>query len=227
MIYQARKQDSMKLRNRVLLVMLFVLVAALPFCALLYFWPHIPDTVPAHWSANATVNRWGSKYEMFFLPGLSLIFCLVFLAQLKKFLQQEQSTTSDFRNTFSLIYFSGISVFICCLAITAVWIHLVLAGSNSDSSRLVSSLYILPGLIIFIASFLPTQHLMGLSFRKPLSQNQIRTCRLVTATVGIVEAVVCGFILQGYMATYVMIGLFIFLVVVDTAIAYGKPKKHV
>lgn len=217
----------MKLRNRILLVMLFVLVAALPLCVLLYFWPHIPDTIPAHWSANVIVNRWGSKYEMFSLPGLSLIFCLVFLAQLKKFLQQEQTIASDFRNTFSLIYFSGIAVFICCLAITAVWIHLVLAGSDNDSSRLLSSLYILPGLTIFIASFLPTQHLIGLPFRKPLSQNQIRTCRLVTAIVGIVEAVVCGFILQGYTATYVMIGLFIFLVVVDTAIAYGKPKKHV
>lgn len=39
--------------------------------AVLWF---LPDTIPAHYGISGEVDRWGSKYESFILPGISLVF---------------------------------------------------------------------------------------------------------------------------------------------------------
>lgn len=34
----------------------------------------LPDTIPAHYGVSGQVDRWGSKYECFVLPGITLAF---------------------------------------------------------------------------------------------------------------------------------------------------------
>ena len=44
--------------------------------AVLWF---LPDTIPAHYGISGEVDRWGSKYESFILPGISLVFGVTML----------------------------------------------------------------------------------------------------------------------------------------------------
>lgn len=44
--------------------------------AVLWF---LPDTIPAHYGISGEVDRWGSKYESFILPGISLVFGVAML----------------------------------------------------------------------------------------------------------------------------------------------------
>ncbi len=39
----------------------------------------LPDTIPAHYGISGEVDRWGSKYESFILPGISLVFGVAML----------------------------------------------------------------------------------------------------------------------------------------------------
>lgn len=51
---------------------------------LFWVWGDLPDKVPAHYNGAGEVDRWGSKGEIFLLPGIGLIL-LIFLQVLEKF----------------------------------------------------------------------------------------------------------------------------------------------
>lgn len=42
-----------------------------------FVWGELPDEVPAHYNASGEVDRWGSKYELFILPGIGLFILLL------------------------------------------------------------------------------------------------------------------------------------------------------
>ncbi|MGG3982141.1 DUF1648 domain-containing protein [Bacillus licheniformis] len=46
-------------------------------------WGSLPEKVPAHYNALGEVDRWGSKWELFILPGIGLII-LLFMQFLEK-----------------------------------------------------------------------------------------------------------------------------------------------
>ena len=50
---------------------------------LVIVWGSLPDRVPAHFNASGEVDRWGSKYELLILPGISL-FLLILMQLLEK-----------------------------------------------------------------------------------------------------------------------------------------------
>jgi uncharacterized membrane protein len=51
---------------------------------LIAVWNSLPDQVPAHFNIQGEVNRYGSKFELLILPGISL-FILLFLQTFEKF----------------------------------------------------------------------------------------------------------------------------------------------
>ncbi len=52
---------------------LYWALAILPLIITLLVLPAVPDTVPAHYGLNNQVDRWGSKYELFLMPVLTLV----------------------------------------------------------------------------------------------------------------------------------------------------------
>lgn len=42
------------------------------------FLAFLPDTIPMHYNASWEVDRYGSKYEMLFFPGVALVLCVFF-----------------------------------------------------------------------------------------------------------------------------------------------------
>lgn len=66
----------MKTYKKVLLIALSVLPLIYTTIAVLTF---MPDTVAAHFGADGSVDRWGSKYEAFILPGIVLLLSVVYM----------------------------------------------------------------------------------------------------------------------------------------------------
>ncbi|MBO4390409.1 MAG: SdpI family protein [Lachnospiraceae bacterium] len=48
----------------------------------LFMMKYLPDTVPMHFDSQWKVDRWGSKYELFLLPVIMLVGCLLFTVML-------------------------------------------------------------------------------------------------------------------------------------------------
>lgn len=65
---------------------LTLLPLAMSAIAVLWF---LPDTIPAHYGVSGQVDRWGSKYESFILPGIVLPFGLFMLGMVKLASRQE------------------------------------------------------------------------------------------------------------------------------------------
>ncbi|WP_404448851.1 DUF1648 domain-containing protein [Bacillus sp. RC252] len=51
---------------------------------LITIWGGLPEEVPGHYNANGAVDRWGSKWELFTLPGIGT-FILLLMQTLEKF----------------------------------------------------------------------------------------------------------------------------------------------
>jgi len=61
---------------------LFVYFASIFF--LIFVWDLLPDKVPGHYNALGEVDRWGSKAELFILPGVGL-FILILMTVFERF----------------------------------------------------------------------------------------------------------------------------------------------
>jgi len=61
---------------------LFVYFASIFF--LIFVWNLLPDKVPGHYNALGEVDRWGSKAELFILPGVGL-FILILMTVFERF----------------------------------------------------------------------------------------------------------------------------------------------
>ena len=62
-------------------------LSAVPLLVTGWLLPSMPDEIPAHYDFMGNVDRWGSKYELFLLPVLILVFAgcwQLLLTQLKK-----------------------------------------------------------------------------------------------------------------------------------------------
>lgn len=77
-----------KLGWKLWLVFGVLTVLPLVISAIAVFW-FLPDTIPAHYGASGQVDRWGSKYESFILPGIVLPFGLFMLGMVKLASRQE------------------------------------------------------------------------------------------------------------------------------------------
>lgn len=52
----------------------FWVCAFLPLIAVLACFPTLPNTIPAHWGFSGNVDRFGSKYELFTAPVITILF---------------------------------------------------------------------------------------------------------------------------------------------------------
>lgn len=80
----------MKKQNKLFFVLMF-----LPVIVVIISLLFLPDTVPMHYNMSGEVDRWGSKYEMFIFPVVTIAFG-VFMLLMEKFVEkQEKSGTNN------------------------------------------------------------------------------------------------------------------------------------
>lgn len=68
---------------------IFCVLMLLPLLATLVSLPLLPDSIPAHYGADNTVTRWGSKYETLVFPFMTIAFGLVMLGVSRYAARQE------------------------------------------------------------------------------------------------------------------------------------------
>ena len=61
----------------------------------LFMMKYLPDTVPMHFDSQWKVDRWGSKYELFLLPVIMLVGCLLFTVMLGFMNKRSQDPSED------------------------------------------------------------------------------------------------------------------------------------
>lgn len=80
----------------------YAIFGTLPLLVTLYMYPLIPDKIPIHYWLNGTIDKWGSKYELFIVPIIILLFVYF---QPKLFNQNFKNETDDKITTFNNYYF--------------------------------------------------------------------------------------------------------------------------
>lgn len=65
------------MKNRGITI-LYCLLTLLPLIISIGIMPMLPDQIPAHYNIYGEVDRWGSKWEIFILPIISIFVCGIF-----------------------------------------------------------------------------------------------------------------------------------------------------
>ena len=90
-------------------------VALLPLVATLVMLPILPDRVPMHFDFSGNITRYGSKYEMFILPALTILIGLTFPLMEKSVIKQDGE--KGIQNA-KVLYWCGIIISLIFLALT-------------------------------------------------------------------------------------------------------------
>lgn len=205
-------------KRRILLSSLFF-SSLIPLIVLFVFWSQLPSSIPAHWSGDVA-DRWGSKVEMI-VPALlstagamAMFACAVRIAREEQ--REEDLGSPSIRNTrkeFIRMYASGLLISFVGSIFMTIWIQLALAGDSAISERTsFSVLYALPGVAIACAALFPGQG----------NVRNAALCRVAAVAFGLCEAVLCGFVLEGASAAYLMITLSTLLSLVETGIYISR-----
>src|SRR5690606_23716908 len=91
----------------------------LPLLITLYIYPLIPSKIPIHYWMNGTIDRWGSKNELFIVP--IIIFLLFVILKPKLFSLSFNSEPEDKITRWNNYYFS---IILNILVYTNIYISL-------------------------------------------------------------------------------------------------------
>ena len=69
---------------------LFWGLTALPFILTMFYFNFLPDQIPAHYGTSGQVDRWGSKWEVFIIPLVSIFVGLIFKTWIGKLMNIEK-----------------------------------------------------------------------------------------------------------------------------------------
>ena len=71
------------MKNKTYKTVLYFTLSLLPLLVVCILFSSLPEKIPMHYNFNGEINRWGTKYESFILPIITIIFAFIF--QLLKF----------------------------------------------------------------------------------------------------------------------------------------------
>lgn len=208
--------------KKILLLSLAVLPLIVSLVALIF----LPDQIPAHYGAEFTVDRYGSKYEILILPIVIFVLSFIFLLP-GIFIKNEQNK--------KVILDFGIAVI---LAFNALDYYILYIQSNdiksinsgfSDIQRIL--LLIFGVLFIFIGNLMPLSRknsFVGLRTKWSMSNDTVwKKCQLFSGISMIILGVVLVIIAFISPNIFLMIGLLIGVAVIDTIYSYIAAKKYI
>lgn len=136
---------------------LYWLLAVLPLVLTLLVFPAAPNTIPAHYGISNQVDRWGSKYELFLFPAITLVLApllrgLSSMGNLKPGEQSESARLSSQKAAMrvcygSLILFNVVNGFMLYTALNKVT-DLSAIGYDRVFAIVLSALQIVIGNIL-------------------------------------------------------------------------------
>ena len=109
----------MKIRNKKHLIAYSILIF-IQFFVNAIAMRFLPETVPAHYGINGSVDRYGSKFELFILPVCSLIFGVFMFLSAKNSSKHETST----KNNEKIVLVTGECILLLFTALSFYFFYL-------------------------------------------------------------------------------------------------------
>lgn len=129
------------MKNKITLkTVLYFVLTLLPLVIVFILLPSLPEKIPMHYSFSGEINRWGSRYESFLFPIITIIFALIF--KLSKFTKNKIANDKSY-NTISLGILFMFNIF------TFIFLYYCFypksLGNNNITSALLSIMFIFLG----------------------------------------------------------------------------------
>ena len=185
----------------------------------------LPEEIPAHYGANFTVDRYGSKYEILIFPIEILIMSLIFLLP-GIFMKNETNKRLTLNIGLALILvFNALEYYILFIQANNV------TNINSGVFKIERILLLVFGvLFVFIGNLMPLSRrnsFVGLRTRWSMTNDTVwKKCQLF----GGVSLIILGIILMVIAFVYpnipLMIGLLIIVAITDTIYTYVTANKY-
>lgn len=206
--------------KKVLLVSLAVLPLIISLIALIF----LPEEIPAHYGANYTVDRYGSKFETIIFPIIILVISLIFLLP-RKFLKNELNKKLTMNIGIALILFLNVLDYYI-LFVQFNNIKDLKSGAFSIERILI---LIFGALFIYIGNLMPMSKrnsFVGLRTKWSMKNDNVwKKCQLFSGVSLIMLGIALLVIAFAYPNIFLMIGLLISVAVIDTVYSYIVAKK--
>ena len=206
--------------KKILLVSFAVLPLIVSLIALIF----LPDEIPAHYSANFTVDRYGSKFETLIFPIEIFFMSLIFLLP-GIFMQNELNQRLTLNIGIALILILNVlDYYILFVQINNI------SDINSGAFSIERILILIFGaLFIYIGNLMPMSRrnsFVGLRTKWSMKNDEIwKKCQLFGGISLIVLGLALLIIAFVFPNIFLMLGLLIFVAVIDTIYSYTAAKK--
>lgn len=207
--------------KKTLLISFAILPLIISLIALIF----LPEEIPAHYGANFTVDRYGSKFEILFFPVSIFVLSLIFLLP-GLFMKNESNKKITLNIGLALILlFNAVNYYILFVQANNI------TNINSGVFKIERIILLIFGvLFVFIGNLMPLSKrnsFVGLRTKWSMTNDTVwKKCQLF----GGVSFIILGIILMVIAFVYpnipLMIGLLIIVALTDTIYTYVAANKY-
>lgn len=225
----------MKRSKSILLIVLSLLPAV---CTAVAVFLIMPDTVAAHFGINGTPDRYGSKYEAFILPAITLVLTALYFL-IRKFIYRS-STDDNSRTEKNLdILDTVITVILILLNVVNIFILIIMTKpevmKNKENMIFVIISSVIGVLFILLGNILPKtkpNSFVGVRLSWCMDSDEHwhitnRNCGIAMVLSGICTMIAGLIVRNGTYIIYMILSLIVFLTVATIysyVIIKGKKK---
>lgn len=206
-------------------IILLLSIAVLPLIVSLIALAFLPEQIPAHYGADFTVDRYGSKIEVLIFPVAILVLSLVFLLP-GIFMKNElnKKLTLDIGIAF-ILAFNALDYYILYIQSSS------LSNINSGIFLIERIIMLIFGvLFIFIGNLMPMSRknsFIGLRTKWSMSNDAVwKKCQLFGGASMMVLGIILFILAFLFPNVFLMIGLIIGIAVIDTIYSYVAAKNN-
>ena len=207
--------------KKTLLISFAVLPLIISLIALIF----LPEEIPAHYGANFTVDRYGSKFEILIFPVSIFVLSLIFLLP-GLFMKNETNKKITLNIGLALILlFNAVNYYILFVQANNI------TNINSGVFAIERILLLIFGVFfIFIGNLMPMSRrnsFVGLRTKWSMTNDTVwKKCQLFGGVSLIILGIILMFIAFAYPNIPLLIGLLIIVAVIDTIYTYVAANKY-
>ncbi|MBQ4067721.1 MAG: DUF1648 domain-containing protein [Lachnospiraceae bacterium] len=228
----------MKMKNKVLTVL-----TVLPLITTAIVLRFMPDKIPAHYDAAGNIDRWGSKYESFVLPGIIVIMTLFWLCFIKYFENKQKKSTNDkevkeSENNAKMLYYVADSMAIMFGVMQYFILYSAFVASKGEFTASAVDFSVVTNvcmgiMFIVLGNILPKAKKNSIvGVRTVWSMHNDRTWAtsnrmggvllMLSGVLTILESLIIG----GILSTFVMLGILVLDTILSMVYSYKMYQKY-
>ncbi len=212
---------------------LFYALMILPLVCVLCSLPFLPEQIPAHFSADNQVDRWGSKFELLLLPACAAVIGIIALGMARLAARQEGSG----KNNESVCLLTGILLMLMFNCMTGYMLVIAYRQIDNLSSLAVDTnqlCALLLGLVLIVTGNIMPKTRMNSVFglRTTWSSKNDTTWKKSQRFGGIsliiagAADILLGLFVKGIPCSLWMLGILLAVTVIDTIYTYYIAQKY-